>query len=94
MESKVSDAGGATINLVEVAPGYPVCMFGRQPEEEKNLVLNIKHFKCRDDDIFILAPIKSGLWNLSVSVPDHGLFMYFFFRTTYEYFLCRIMCLF
>ena len=60
MANKVTDAGGATIDLVEIAPGYPVCTFGRQPEDEKALVQSLKEFHCRDNDIYILAPIKSG----------------------------------
>ena len=61
MANKVTDAGGATIDLFEVTPGYPVSTFGREPEDQRNLVLKLKDFQCRDDDIFILAPIKSGM---------------------------------
>ena len=59
MDHKLTDAGGATMNLVNIS-GYPVCTFDRTPEEATRIVENIKRIECREDDIFILAPVKSG----------------------------------
>lgn len=66
MDHKLTDAGGATMNLVNIS-GYPVCTFDRTPEEATRIVENIKRIECREDDIFILAPVKSGthwIWEI------------------------------
>lgn len=60
------DAGGATMTLVDIS-GYPTCTFGRTAEETAKVVQNIKYMECREDDIFILAPVKSGthwIWEI------------------------------
>ena len=57
------DAVGDTMDLVDIS-GYKICAFGRSAEEFAKLVQNISHIECREDDIFILAPVKSG-WFLS-----------------------------
>lgn len=61
------DGGGDRIQLVEVN-GYRLCTFDREPEEEADIVRKVKNFKCRDDDVFILAPVKSGthwVWEIA-----------------------------
>ena len=59
MELKLTDAGGDTMDLVDIS-GYRLCSFGRSPEALEKLVLNISQLECRDDDLFIFAPVKSG----------------------------------
>ncbi|KAL4221760.1 hypothetical protein ACF0H5_020015 [Mactra antiquata] len=78
---EVKDAGGSRVQLVEV-DGIRVCNFDRSPEEEGEIIKNLKTFTCRDDDVFILAPVKSGthwVWEISsmlmtsqaVTMPDN-----------------------
>lgn len=55
----VIDDGGDRIRLVEV-DGYRVCTFDREPDQEAEILRKIKNFECRCDDVFILAPVKSG----------------------------------
>ena len=59
MELKLTDAGGDTMDLVDIS-GYRTCSFGRSPETLEKLVHNISQLECREDDIFIFAPVKSG----------------------------------
>ena len=56
----VTDAAGNTMRLVEIGDGLRVCNFDRDADFEHKLVHDIKIFPCKNDDIFILAPIKSG----------------------------------
>ncbi|XP_045162526.2 sulfotransferase 1A1-like [Mercenaria mercenaria] len=56
---EVVDAGGDVVQLVDV-DGYRVCTFDREPEKEADIVREIKNFNCRHDDVFIIAPPKSG----------------------------------
>ena len=78
MDVKVADAGGDTMDLVDIS-GYRICSFGRTAEELMTAFKNIPNIECREDDIFILAPIKSG-WSFLCKVElqllehlwDHG----------------------
>ena len=56
---EVVDAGGDKIQYVDV-DGCRVCNFDRDPDEEAEIVRAVNDFKCRPDDVFILAPPKSG----------------------------------
>ena len=59
MELKLTDAGGDTMDLVDIS-GYRLCPYGRSAVEFEKLVHNIAQLECREDDIFIFAPVKSG----------------------------------
>ncbi|XP_052819659.1 sulfotransferase 1B1-like [Mya arenaria] len=63
----LTDEGGATMQLVDI-DGYKICNFYNSAEEEGELVRALKTFECRDDDVFILAPMKSGthwVWEIA-----------------------------
>ena len=47
------------MDLVDIS-GYRLCPYGRSAVEFEKLVLNIAQLECREDDIFIFAPVKSG----------------------------------
>ena len=55
----IEDEGGSKMELVDV-DGYYVCTFLRSAEEIGRAVREMKSFKCRPDDIFVCAPMKSG----------------------------------
>ena len=64
MEMKIVDAGGDTMDLFDIS-GYRMCTFGRSAEELTKLVQNISNMECREDDIFILASVKAGWYNVN-----------------------------
>ena len=56
---KVEDGGGSSVELLDV-DGYHICTFFTPPEEGKARFYHVPNFKCREDDVFICAPVKSG----------------------------------
>lgn len=56
---EVTDASGSRVQLVDVN-GFRVCNFDRKPEQQGEIIHQVRNITCRNDDVFILAPVKSG----------------------------------
>ncbi|KAL3886113.1 hypothetical protein ACJMK2_026162 [Sinanodonta woodiana] len=55
---KITDNGGHTISMTSLE-GYYIPSFS-PPEILRDIFNNIPHLKCRNDDVFVCAPLKSG----------------------------------
>ncbi|KAK3588695.1 hypothetical protein CHS0354_028905 [Potamilus streckersoni] len=55
---KIADNGGHAITLTNF-DGYYIASFS-PPESLREIFNNIPHLKCRLDDVFVCAPLKSG----------------------------------
>jgi hypothetical protein len=57
-EYKQDDGDGHSITYLDT-DGYTTCTFGK-PTEIAKRIREMTNFKCRPDDVFICAPVKSG----------------------------------